>query len=64
MQMALNLLAIQDYEVYKALRKLGLYNSTLEMKDPDRIAGVMGLPKQLISMVGNFLEHAPRTHRE
>lgn len=62
--MALNLLAIQDYEVYKQLRRLGVYNSALELKDPDRIAGTMGLPKQLISMVGNFLEHAPRTHRE
>lgn len=62
-QMALNLLTIQDYEVYKSLRKLGLYNSALDLRHPERIAGTMGMPKQLISMVGNFLEHAPKTLR-
>ena len=61
--MALNLLAIQDYEVYKALRKLGLYNSALDLTDPDRISGTMGMPKQLISLVGNYLERAPKTSR-
>lgn len=62
-QMALNLLTIQDYEVYKSLRRLGLYNSALELKNPNKIGSIMGMPKQLISMVGNFLEHAPKTLR-